>query len=253
MKKILIIEDNNSIRDNLTDLLETNNFQVFAALNGKEGINLVAAIKPDLILCDIMMYGLNGYEVKSELQKNKSDALIPFIFLTAKSEIRDVRKGMILGADDYIVKPFDNKELIDSINTRLEKSEKIAKLINSTPVNEKNELKNIKDRVLLTVNNQPKFLILSDIVSIQADANYSWIFTVTEKKFIVRKIIKEWEEFLPKKDFLRIHQSHIININHIEKIEKLSNRAFNIRMRKIKDALPVSQRYTSVIKSKVSI
>jgi len=253
MKKILVIEDNRSIRENLIDVLETNNFQVFAASNGKEGINLVSAIKPDLILCDIMMYGLDGYEVKSKLLKNESNALIPFIYLTAKSEVSDVRKGMILGADDYIVKPFDNKELIASINTRLNKSDKVAELINSAAVKEKQKFADSKERILVTVNNQPKFLILSDIISIKADANYSWVSTIKENKFIVRKLIKEWDQFLPGKDFLRIHQSHIINLNHIEKIERLSNRSFIIRMKNMKNPLPVSQRYTSVIKSKFSI
>ncbi len=254
MKKILIIEDNRSIRENLIDVLETNNFQVFAASNGKEGIKLVSTINnPDLILCDIMMPEFDGYDVKAKLLENEHDALIPFIYLTAKSEVSDVRKGMILGADDYIVKPFDNRELVDSINTRLSKNEKIAKMFNSLPIKKEKKIVTEKERILLTVNNQPKFIVLSEIVSIKADANYSWIHTICGEKFIVRKLLKDWEKFLPEKYFIRIHQSYIINLTHIENVEKLSNRSFIIRMKNIKNPLPVSQRCTSKIKSRFSI
>jgi len=253
MRKILIIEDNRSVRENLIDLLETNNFKVFSASNGSEGINLAAEINPDLILCDIMMPGIDGYEVKSELLEDEHSSLIPFVYLTAKSEISDIRKGMILGADDYITKPFDNKDLIASINARLNKSEKIAKMMGSTRLKEKKEIRNSKYRILVTVNNQPKLLVLSDIIAIKADANYTWIYTVNENKFIVRKLLKEWQEFLPEEDFLRVHQSYIINLNYIKKIEKLSNRSYIIRMQNMKNLLPVSQRYTSIIKSKFSI
>lgn len=253
MKKVLVIEDNRSIRENIIDVLETNNFQVFATADGNEVIKMCKTIAPDVILCDIMMPGLDGYEIKAKLNKNNEDDLIPFIYLSAKSEVRDVRKGMIIGADDYIVKPFDNKELIASINARINKREKITEIIEAAKTRVKNNASESKDRILLTVNNQPKFLILSDIISIKADANYTWINIINEDKFIVRKLLKEWEEFLPYKDFLRIHQSYIVNLNYIEKIEKLTNRSFIIRMKNMKNPLPVSQRYTSIIKSKFTI
>ena len=253
MVKIIVIDDNQSIRENLIDVLETNGFAVFAASNGKEGISLIKTIIPDLILCDIMMPEVDGYEVKSQLLKDEQIAFIPFIFLSALSETRERRKGMILGADDYIIKPFDNQELVESINVRLKKSEKIKKLTKLKESKENEQVINFKDRILITVNSQPKLITVSDIISIKADANYSWISTINENKSITRKLLKEWEKFLPKKDFLRIHQSYIINLNYIEKIEKLSNRSFIIKMKNVKNPLPVSQRYTSEIKSKFSI
>jgi DNA-binding response OmpR family regulator len=106
MKKILIIEDNLEVRENTAEIVELSNYEVITAENGKIGVELALKEKPDLIICDIMMPVLDGYGVFHLLSKHKDTALIPFIFLTAKSERTDFRKGMEMGADDYITKPF---------------------------------------------------------------------------------------------------------------------------------------------------
>ncbi|MCP3931447.1 MAG: response regulator [Bacteroidetes bacterium] len=125
MKKILVIEDNSDVRENLEEILELSNYEVVSAENGKQGIQKAMKEKPDLILCDVMMPELDGYGVLHILSKKPNISDIPFIFLTAKSEKTDFRKGMNLGADDYITKPFDDVELLDAIEIRLRKSEKI--------------------------------------------------------------------------------------------------------------------------------
>jgi len=122
-KKVLIIEDNNDIRDNVVEILELANYQVFEANNGKTGVDLANKNLPDIILCDIMMPELDGYGVLYLLNKNAETATIPFIFLTAKAERLDLRKGMEMGADDYLTKPFDDMELLNAIETRLKKKE----------------------------------------------------------------------------------------------------------------------------------
>ncbi|RYF89726.1 MAG: response regulator [Chitinophagaceae bacterium] len=122
MKKILIIEDNTEVRENTAEIIELSNYQVITAENGKVGVELALKEKPDLIICDIMMPVLDGYGVYHLLSKHKDTALIPFIFLTAKSERTDFRKGMEMGADDYITKPFDGIELLRAIEIRLNKS-----------------------------------------------------------------------------------------------------------------------------------
>jgi DNA-binding response OmpR family regulator len=121
MKKILIIEDNKDIRENTADILELANYEVYTAENGKHGIELAKKATPDIILCDIMMPELDGYDVLLYLSKEKKTASTPFIFLTAKTERADVRKGMNLGADDYLTKPFEENELLEAIATRLNK------------------------------------------------------------------------------------------------------------------------------------
>jgi CRP-like cAMP-binding protein/CheY-like chemotaxis protein len=120
-KQVLIIEDNDDIRENIVEILELADFRVLHAANGKIGVDLATKNKPDIILCDIMMPDLDGYGVLYMLGKNPETAAIPFIFLTAKAERVDLRKGMEMGADDYLTKPFDDIELLTAIETRLKK------------------------------------------------------------------------------------------------------------------------------------
>ncbi|HIP36291.1 MAG TPA: response regulator [Crocinitomix sp.] len=119
MAKIAVIEDNAEMRENIKEILVLADYDVVTAEDGKKGVELIKAELPDLILCDIMMPELDGYGVLYMVSKNLKTASIPFIFLTAKSEKEDFRKGMNMGADDYITKPFDDTELLDSIERRL--------------------------------------------------------------------------------------------------------------------------------------
>ncbi len=121
MKKILLIEDNADIRENTAEILSLASYDVITAENGKIGVALAQEQSPDLIICDIMMPELDGYGVLHILSKGDDTAGIPFIFLTAKTEKADLRKGMELGADDYLTKPFDDTELLNAISTRLRK------------------------------------------------------------------------------------------------------------------------------------
>mgnify|MGYP005844942501 CR=1 FL=1 len=125
MKKILLIEDNAEMRENTAEILGLANYKVITAPNGKEGVRLAQTEHPDLIISDIMMPELDGYGVLHMLSKDKATAAIPFIFLTAKAEKSDYRKGMGLGADDYLTKPFDDMELLHAVETRLKKSERL--------------------------------------------------------------------------------------------------------------------------------
>jgi CRP-like cAMP-binding protein len=122
-KKVLIIEDNNDIRENVIEILELAGYSVSSASNGKEGVDQAFKDAPDIILCDIMMPELDGYGVLYLLSKRPETIAIPFIFLTAKAEHFDRRKGMEMGADDYLTKPFDDMELLNAIESRLKKNE----------------------------------------------------------------------------------------------------------------------------------
>jgi len=125
MEKILLIEDNAAISENVAEILELANYQVITATNGKEGVSMALEHLPDLIICDIMMPVLDGYGVLHMLHKNKALQTTPFIFLTAKSERTDIRKGMEMGADDYITKPFEGAELLSAIESRLKRCAEI--------------------------------------------------------------------------------------------------------------------------------
>lgn len=127
MKSILLIEDNLEMRENTSEILELAGYQVISAENGKTGVDMATRNQPDLIVCDVMMPELDGYGVLHILGKNPKTAGIPFIFLTAKAEKEDFRKGMNLGADDYITKPFNDVELLDAIEMRFRKTDLLRK------------------------------------------------------------------------------------------------------------------------------
>ena len=127
MEKILVIEDEDFVRENIVELLDAEGFEVISAENGHDGINLAQAMVPDLILCDVMMPKLDGYGVLMALRHQSVTAAVPFIFLTAKAAKADFRQGMELGADDYLTKPFTRAELLGAIASRLKKQAAVQK------------------------------------------------------------------------------------------------------------------------------
>jgi CRP-like cAMP-binding protein/AmiR/NasT family two-component response regulator len=129
MKKILLIEDNQDVRENTAEILELANYQVVTAENGKIGIEKAQEFKPDIVLCDIMMPLMDGFQVLRTFEKDSSMASTPFIFLTAKTDRSDMRMGMNLGADDYLTKPYEEHELLEAIACRLNKHDNLKKEI----------------------------------------------------------------------------------------------------------------------------
>ncbi len=126
MLKILVIEDDELIRETLLQLLESHSYRVIAAENGRAGVQMALSEIPDLILCDVQMPELDGYDVLRTLRQNSLAATIPFIFLTAQSDKTDFRRGMELGADDYLTKPFTKAELLGAIASRVLKRQTIT-------------------------------------------------------------------------------------------------------------------------------
>jgi CRP-like cAMP-binding protein len=145
MKKILLIEDNYDIRHNTAEILELSNYQVFLAENGKVGVEMAMEFSPDLIICDIMMPVLDGYGVLHAVHKNELIKNTPFIFLTAKTERSDFRKGMELGADDFVTKPFSGTELLNAVDSRLNKIGLLKQELSSDLQNLQNLLKVSED------------------------------------------------------------------------------------------------------------
>jgi len=255
MKKILLIDDDSLIRSKIRKLLEKNNYEVFTAENGKEGIQLAFEIIPDLIISDIIMPKVDGYSVKKELDSNKNTNGIPFIFFTAKAGINDFRLGMDLGADDYLIKPYNEKDLIHVIETRLERISQVSQKINGKLETNKRENNKFdkNGRLLINVNNVPQLIKISEIVSISAFAEYSNVYLISGKKIIVRKLLKEWEQILPENTFIRIHRSTIINFEFIEKIEKWNRRSYIVYIQNNESPLTISERYVSKLKTHVGI
>ncbi len=132
MNKILLIEDDVTVRENTAELLELSGYEVITASNGKQGVDKAQEHNPDIIVCDIMMPEMDGYGVLQELSKKPQTVNVPFIFLSAKTEHKDIRKGMDLGADDYLTKPFEEEDLLSALESRLAK----VAILNSRNQNE---------------------------------------------------------------------------------------------------------------------
>jgi CRP-like cAMP-binding protein/DNA-binding NarL/FixJ family response regulator len=146
---ILVIDDNTDIRENTAEILDLAGYKTVTAENGKQGVEKAIKEKPSVIVCDIMMPELDGYGVLHLLRKNKDTQHIPFIFLTAKTERSDFRKGMEMGADDYITKPFDDIELLNAVEVRLKKSEIMDGVYASSPQGLSKFLKDVRSAGLI--------------------------------------------------------------------------------------------------------
>ena len=253
MKKILLIEDDQNIRSNVKFVLEANDYKVFSAEDGKEGINLAKEVLPDLVICDILMPVLDGYEVKNELSKNSKTSSIPFIYLSAKSDIGDIRTGMNLGADDYLTKPFKTTDLLKAVEVRLSRMAELGKNGNGKTNINPNETQKLDrdDNIFIEVDGKPTFIRINTINFISAMGEYSNVFLKDGRKLMVRKLIKQWDEILPRNLFIRVHRSTIINIDSIKKIERWFKRSFIIHLENSVEPVYMSERFARKLKSKI--
>lgn len=156
IKSILLIEDDTALRENTAEMLELSGYTVITASNGRIGIEKAKEKHPNVIVCDIMMPEVDGYGVLETLSHDPETQHIPFIFLSAKTEHKEVRKGMDMGADDYLTKPFEEDELLSAVESRLAKSQLLVQVMESNagdddrnadedPIRNLNELKNFFD------------------------------------------------------------------------------------------------------------
>ncbi|CAM1344732.1 response regulator [Tenacibaculum amylolyticum] len=185
MKKILLIEDDITLRENTAELLELSGYyNVITAANGTQGVATALKELPDIIVCDIMMPELDGYGVLQELSRNASTQFIPFIFLSAKTERSDIRKGMNLGADDYITKPFTEDELTSAIESRLAKSlilnEQRAQQPEIATEPEQDELRNLNDLKNFFDDNGTVFTFKNNEKVFEEGDNSNYIFLVAK-------------------------------------------------------------------------
>lgn len=196
--KILVIEDNFEVRDNLSEILELSGYEVIQAVNGVEGVNATMEQNPDLIICDVMMPELDGFGVLKILNSNPKSMDIPFMFLTAKADKTDFRKGMGLGADDYLTKPFEDSELLDAIELRLKKSARIKTSFDGTDkglLKFIDEAKAFKDLNSLTIDREIREFMKKDPV-FHAGQYPKWMFFVVEGHVKISKVNEFGKEFI---------------------------------------------------------
>ena len=165
MTKVLVIEDERYLLEDITELLQYTDFEVQGANNGSQGLEVARDYVPDLIICDIMMPDLDGYQVLENIRGNPLTANTPFIFLTAKADRDLMRQGMDLGADDYLTKPFTSAELLTAINTRLIRQNQIVE-------HSEQKIENIKRQLTRMVTHELRTPLISintvvDVISRQ--------------------------------------------------------------------------------------
>jgi len=223
MKTVLLIEDDLVLRENTAELLALSKYKVITASNGKTGVSLAKKHQPDIIICDIMMPELDGYGVLKTLSKSKKTKYIPFIFLSAKTERTDVRKGMNLGADDYITKPFSEDELISAIQSRLAKISILEELKN----NQKDVIDEPNDNEIKTLNDLKNFFddygdkftfSKEDIIYNEGDhSNYIYLINKgAVKSYQINELGKELVTALYKEDDLFGYNSFTQNTPYQE-------------------------------------
>ncbi|WP_418639012.1 response regulator [Winogradskyella sp.] len=187
MKTVLLIEDDTVLRENTAELLELSNYEVITAANGQIGLEVARNQTPDIIICDIMMPILDGYGVLEGLSKHDNTKFIPFIFLSAKTERGDVRKGMNLGADDYITKPFSEDEILSAIESRIAKATILKderESANNTSDTNEDELRTLNDLKNFFDDNGKIFNYSKNDIIYKEGHNSNYIYLVT--KGIVR-------------------------------------------------------------------
>lgn len=161
MEKILVIEDESAVRDNIAEILELAQYEVITVADGVKGLELIRQQTPDLIICDVMMPQMDGFEVLETLQSDPDLAAIPLILLTAMADLQNLREGMDLGADDYLTKPFDLNELLISVSSRLRKRNFINQQIEKEKIHVKS-LNNLVKTQIKTVYEIEKSLTIKD-------------------------------------------------------------------------------------------
>ena len=195
-----------------------------------------------------MMPGIDGYCVLEDLAKKPTTKSIPFIFLSAKVEKADLRKGMELGADDYLFKPFDTEDLLKSIDARLQRVEALRAEIHKEGDKVNSEKMIADGKLFIQENGKPQLIRIKEISHIIAERQYTSIKLINGKSYLVRKSINYWEGMLSEKSFLRIHRSTIINIEHLVKMEKWYNSSYLVYLQNLTQPLVISKRYASKIR-----
>jgi two-component system LytT family response regulator len=245
MTTILILEDDDNVRLPVVDLLEAEGYTVESADNGKDGVAMARKMKPDLIVSDIMMPELDGLEVFEALQKDPHTAVIPFIFLTAKTDPSDIREGLSLGADDYITKPFEPEDLVKSIENRLDRFRKISEAAVSAESSEDFDYIFIKD------GESCWFVEYDKIRLLESEDNYVRIF-FDEEKPLVSRTLNYLEERLPAKQFFRANRKQMINLKWIRNIQPWFNGGLLVTL-KDGNKIQMSRRAAQSFKAMMSI
>ena len=219
--KILVIEDEPGLRTTLAELLEINGYEVQTAKDGLDGFNAIIDYSPHLVICDINMPKMNGYEVLSTVNKRMSEELMPsFLFLTARVQLEDIKQGLKLGADDYILKPFVSTDLLASIEMRLKKRQTLLDYhgqgANQETGHKPSAQQPTNEKIGLPVGEGIRYIKLTEVLKCEAERAYCNFYLTSGEKILVSKPMKEFEAQLEQSGFIRVHKSYIVNMDCVQ-------------------------------------
>lgn len=249
-RKILVIEDVHYLRNDVLEMLRYEGYDVAGAENGIEGIKVVQEFMPDLIVCDIMMPGLDGYEVLEKLRADSATRTIPFIFLTAKTDRPDVRRGMALGANDYITKPFYSNELLDTIKARLAEhdeyeritTKKVSQVTESIATSLPHELRTPLNTVIGFSD-----MLIAEHATIQPQQILDWAQFINNAGIRLYRLVENYLAYVRVEATLRtpayIHKSRekrTVRPNEVIEFQALNTAQMHKRIENIKLSLDAS-------------
>ncbi|WP_287155848.1 response regulator [Candidatus Solincola tengchongensis] len=246
--RILLIEDDPAISNVVELNLRLDNYEVFLAADGEEGLKMVEEVQPDLIILDVMMPKLDGWQVLMTLKSEDRTRDIPVIMLTAIDDERSKVIGLRGGADDYVPKPFSPLELAARVKVILDRVGRARRLSAS----EERE-KAVLDQIPVQRGEAIKLIPMEDIYFIDTKHEYANIHTFDDS-YLTTYTLAELEKMLDSRKFFRTHRSFIVNLRKVNQIIRLSRNALVVTLKDQKESrIPVSRRQAAILKDMLGI
>lgn len=252
---ILLIEDDSALAAALGQFLRGQGFEVITVSDGLRGVEIATSTRPNLILCDLDLPKMDGFGVLAVLQTNPDLWDTPFLFITGRGHLKDIRAGMNLGADDYLVKPVPPEDLLTAIQTRLRiyhrrgksRAGSLEHRSQTTARDEDEATEAQSGSIFLRTPVGRQRVAMTEIEWIAAYGEYSRVIWGGTEGVLVRKTMKSWEAELPGDVFLRVHRNAILNLNRLVRVEKVDATVMRAYLQGRPDPIEVSLRKTAVL------
>jgi two-component system LytT family response regulator len=253
VEKILILHTEVSDQTLSNDILTAAGFNTYIAEDIESGIDIAKIYQPDMIILESTESDKHASGIIHELQKDDNIRIKPLIYISCNPEAKGMRQIMSAGADDYIIAPYSNYDLVDAVNVRLNKYNTIKlkcdELRKETIEGDGDGYVN-KNHILVKIGAKLRLIKFEKIVCVTAQKEYSKIITAESKKYIIRKSLRKWIEILPEDNFLQIHRATIINTEFINRIEIQPEKNYLVHLKSHEEPFPISQRYAKKLTKK---
>lgn len=256
-KNILIIDSDEGALSYTLGLLTEAKYKAIPVTNFQHALGLLEKIAIDLILCATFISNTSGFSFLQKLGQRQKSALVPFIFVAKEFNKEEINLAASLGADGYIFKPINKNVLLSTVEKKLMKSAGHVSKAVILPPSHLIEIQSFipkklteNDYVLRTIDNRPTFIKIGGIKYISAQNTYSQTYLADGRTYKVKRTLTEVEKILPENKFIRIHRSHIINLDFVDRIERWFNNSFRVYLKNESEPLEMSRRFSAIIKER---